>query len=186
MSDFDELWHFLEHRREKPMVQVKEELEFVFNLIKGCRTYLEVGTAEGDSLFMLSHALDGASPSITYVDIGEDHTAKHREEVLKIMREQKMRVRQVHGNSHAHGNIEDADILAPFDVVMIDAGHEFKDVIADAMAYGGMAAKYLIFHDIMLSEVNQAFDWYVEQQKFRKVRKFVAENSPYGYGIVEL
>lgn len=187
MSDqFDELWHFCEHRRDQPMVQIKEELEQVFNLIEGCKSYLEIGTAEGDTLHILGHALSGSSPSITYVDLGEEHTAPYREEIIKIMKSEKINVRGIHGNSHVHSIVKEVSLFAPYDVVMIDAGHELRDVVADAMAYGGLAAKFIIFHDILLHDVGNAFDWYIHKQGFKNIKRIYARGSNYGFGVITL
>lgn len=187
-ESFEELWHFCQHRREKPMVQIKEELAQIYDLINGgnCRNYLEVGSAEGDSLYILSHALIGSSPDITYVDLGEKHTEVHRNEIIKIMRSNGMKVRGIHGNSHLRSVVGEASVFGPYDVVMIDAGHELRDVIADAMVYGSMAKKFIIFHDILLNDVGNAFDWYVKMQGFKSVQKISAENSSYGFGVITL
>lgn len=186
MNSFEELWHFCANRRSRNMVQVKSELEHVFNLMQECRSYLEIGTAEGDSLYILGHALHGSNPSITYVDLAEKHTEPFREEVLKIMRDNKMNVRGVHGPSQLHGNIADAGTLQRFDVVLIDGAHDTKSVVADAIAYGCMAKKYILFHDIVLPEVRDAFDWYVASQGYKNVERFHDYNSPFGFGIIKL
>lgn len=187
MSNFDELWHFVTHRRDLACVQVKEELEYIYNLISGCRSYLEVGTAEGDSLFVLGHALSGDKPFITYVDYGEKHTEPYRDEAIKILKQdRKVNVVAVHGDSHHHAVIKDAATITPFDIVLIDAGHSYEDALADAIAYGGLAKKFIIFHDIQLLPVKKAFDWYVKSQDFKNVTSFVAENSPFGFGIIKL
>lgn len=188
MSDqFDELWHWVSHRRhnDRAPVQVKEEIEHIYSLISGCKSYLEIGTAEGDSLFILAHAL-ADKPVINYVDYGEKHTEFFRNEVIKILSDKKINVRGIHGDSHLHSVINEASVLRNFDVVMIDAGHEYEDVVADAVAYGGLAKKFIIFHDIQLPPVAKAFDWYVKSQKFKTTSKFAFENSPYGFGIITL
>lgn len=181
---FDSHWHYIQHRNEI-IVQVKEELEHVYNLMEGCRSYLEVGTAEGNSMYALSHALSN-KPSVVYVDYGEAKIEKKRNEVIDILKTRGISIRPIHGCSHDHGCIKEASYFAPYDVVMIDAGHSFADVVADATAYGGMASKYILFHDIMLDGVKQAFDWYTSTHNFKNVSKFISPSSPYGYGIIKL
>jgi len=190
MNDqFDELWHWVTHRRgahERAPVQIKEELEFVYNLISGCRSYLEIGTAEGDSLFVLAHALM-TKTFITYVDYGERHTEFYREEVKKLLGNKNIHPHGIHSDSHHHAAIKEAHTIGSFDVVMIDAGHLYEDVIADAIAYGGLAKKFIIFHDIQMPDVAKAFDWYVKSQEYKNTSKFVSkEDSPYGFGIITL
>lgn len=187
MSDFESLWHWVSHRRhtDRQPVQIKEEIEHIYNLISGCSSYLEIGTAEGDSLFILAHAL-GISPFIFYVDYAEKHTEFFRNEVIGLLKKENINPHGIHGDSHHYASIKEAYVLNTFDVVMIDAGHEYEDVIADAIAYGGLADKFIIFHDIKLPPVAKAFDWYVHSQGYKNTEKFCVENSPYGFGIIRL
>lgn len=182
--DFESLWYFVS-RRMCSIQQDKQELEHIFNLMRNCTTYLEIGCAEGSSMHVLGHALRGHKPCITYVDYGEKHTEPYRDEVIDILRKRQIHVRGVHGVSYNYETVKDASILQPFDAVLIDAGHDYASVVADAMLYGSMARKYIIFHDIQLPEVKAAFDFYVKAQGFKKVKTFI--NSPtFGYGVIEL
>jgi hypothetical protein len=54
---FDQYWRVIKDR--STTVQEYHELEHVFNLMRDCESYLEVGTAEGNSLYVLAHALKG-------------------------------------------------------------------------------------------------------------------------------
>lgn len=180
---FDDHWKYITRNGE--IVQNKDELEHVYNLIKDCRSYLEIGTAEGSSLYILAHVLT-ENPVITFVDYGESHTTPQRNEVLSALYSGLgVTVNQYLGNSHQKDCIKGARSHADYDVVLIDAGHTFPDVIADAMAYGCMARKYLLFHDVQLPAVKAAFDWYCTQQGFKKVSTFI-RSEQYGFGIVDL
>lgn len=183
MKDFEQIWQSIVARCDKynfPLVQEKEELRFVFNLAKECSSYLEIGTAEGNSLLAISHSLKPRG-RITSIDWCEDHTLVPRSEALASSLAQ---IISIKGDSHLHSTIEHA--VETYDMVMIDAGHTFADVIADAIAYGGLATKYIIFHDIQLKPVHEAFIWYCKQQGYKNVSTFISPNSPYGYGIVKL
>lgn len=182
MTDFSTIWKFI--NRNGSIVQVREELEYVYNLAKGCSSYLEIGTAEGSSLYAMANALDTNS-KIAFVDWCEEHTTKMRDEALKILTKFHTIVK-IKGDTHSHESINKAAKLGPFDIVMIDAGHIYPDVVADAIAYGGLATKYIIFHDMKLPEVKLAFEWYCKTQKFDDVHMFIMPDSPYGYGIVKL
>lgn len=190
MKTFDELWKDIEERCQRwciPIVQDKEELRHVFNLMKGSARYLEIGSAEGNSLYVLSHTLieDGYIQSI---DFGEKHTKAPRDEVTSKWG----RYWEHLGNSH---NVEASDIILSdvynreavfkFDCVLIDAGHTYEDVIADAIAYGHLATKYIFFHDIQLPEVRKAFDWYCAQNPQFKRSEFI-NSETFGYGILEV
>lgn len=191
MKTFDELWRDLQERTRRlaiPIVQEYKELEYVFNLIKGCSSYLEIGTAEGNGLYVLAQAL-AQYPSIDIVDFGEKHTHAPRAEVLKKLFDIGIGVREIYGNSHSVvGQVIRADSRGELDkseVVFIDAGHTYEDVIADAIAYGHLATKYIIFHDICLPPVKAAVEWYLKQNPQFKYHEFI--NSPsYGYGIIEV
>jgi predicted O-methyltransferase YrrM len=175
LSKFSDLWKEICKRSACfPVVQEYSELEYVYNLIEGCESYLEVGTAEGNSLYVLSHALKKGA-KIVFVDFGEQHTALPREWVLA-----QVKATPIYGNSHSPNVIHQAK--GKYDVVMIDAGHSYNDVKADAENYGCMATKYIIFHDINLPEVRKAFDEYAQGKKSHTI-----SNSPtFGYGIVTL
>lgn len=189
MIDFDILWREVVERSACfPVVQEYEELKHVFNLVKGCMGYLEIGTAEGNSLYILSHAIEGLIYSI---DFGEKHTTASRNAVLNKLRETRdlpndKGVYFVAGNSHdpkCLQQIKHEHLV--FDVVLIDAGHSYEDVIADASMYGSLAKKYIIFHDVCLPEVNKAFQWYVAQRPDCESYKFINSDT-FGYGIMRI
>lgn len=192
---FDELWRDLEERSRRwaiPIVQDYKELEYIFNLIKGCESYLEVGTAEGNSLYILSHALRPEA-NITIVDFGEKHTGPARKEVTDKLEHRPIGLgvdgllnnllREVYGNSHCVDVFK--KVPNEYDVVFIDAGHTYEDVIADAIAYGHLATKYIIFHDIQLPAVRKAFNWYLAHNPQFKHHEFI-NSTTYGYGIIEV
>lgn len=185
MKTFDELWQDILERCDRfsfPLVQDKEELRFIFNLIQGCASYFEVGTAEGNSLYILAHALKEDS-YIKVLDYGEPHTAAARDEAMK--RIPHTRIKELYGNSHDAKVIFMGQESIPVDVVFIDAGHSYEDVVADAIAYGHLATKFIIFHDIQLPPVKAAFEWYCAQNSQMKASTFI--NSPtFGYGILEV
>lgn len=175
---FRSLWKFA--TRHGQIVQDYSELEYVFNLINGCESYLEVGTAEGNSLYVLAHALR-KDAKITYVDFGEEHTKATRQEVLDKLSNP---VHGFHADSHNMQSIARANMYGPYDVVLIDAGHTYEDVVLDAVMYGPMAKKFLIFHDVQLPDVDKAFNWYCRYARPRNVHKFV-KSEHYGYGIIQ-
>lgn len=180
---FEERWSEITKRPGVVTVQDRAELEFVYNLIGGCSSYLEVGTAEGNSLFVLADALEGSAP-ITYIDYGEKHITEPRDEILNKLVEEGHLITAIHGDSndfatykHVHGK--------NFDVVLIDAGHEDFNVTIDALFYASLATKYIIFHDVQLLDVSRVFDWYCKQFPQRKSYR-VVNSETFGYGIMEI
>lgn len=192
---FHELWRDLGERSRRwaiPIVQDYKELEYIFNLMKDCSEYLEVGTAEGNSLYVLSHALQQNNwcSHNWIIDFGEKHTAAPRKEVIERLEisRPKLTIHEIYGNSHNSGVIKQMEIetgLLSFDAVLIDAGHTYEDVIADSIAYGHLATKYIIFHDICLPDVRKAYDWYLKQNPQFKHHEFINSTS-FGYGIIEV
>lgn len=179
MSDFNTVWAEITKRPGVVTVQNKEELEHVFHLIQGAESYLEVGTAEGNSLYVLSHALK-PDAEITYIDYGEKHTLEPRNEVLAKIPQ---KVHAILGDSNdmqTFARVADKK----FDVVLIDAGHDDFNVAIDALFYGQLATKYIIFHDIMLPDVERVFEWYSRQFKRESYR--VVNSEHFGYGIIKV
>lgn len=180
---FNECWKFITQERPGVVtVQNYEELECIFNLIQGCKSYLEVGSAEGNSLYVLSHALEDRAP-ITYIDYGEKHTKDPRSKVLSYLVQKGHAINEVLGDSNDFATASRAD--GKYDVVFIDAGHDDFNVAIDAILYGRMATKYLLFHDIQLPQVNRAFTWYCEQRPDCKVSRII-NSEHFGFGIMEI
>lgn len=182
---FDNHWKHLQERCNRlsfPLVQDKGEMQHVYNLVRGCKSYLEVGTAEGNSLYVMGHALL-SDALVVSIDWQEPHTKNARDEVLNSIPQ---KVIEVPYDSHTPKAIDAARSYAPYDVVFIDAGHKYDDVVQDAKNYGIMATKYIIFHDIVLPEVYRAFRFYCSTRNFKNVRIYSSTGSPYGYGIITL
>lgn len=179
---FEQHWDYIVKRSQDaciPVVQDKEELRYVYNLLTECSSYLEVGTAEGNSLYVLAHALPKGA-EITYIDWAEKHTEAHRNKILDELSDYK--ITAVHGNSNDFLTHE--AVNRNFDAVLIDAGHESFEAAIDAFLYGPLATKYIIFHDIKLPEVEKAFNWYSRQRPECKAYR-VINSEHYGYGILE-
>lgn len=178
-KSFDELWRFINNRRSIITVQEYHELEHIFNLMRGCESYLEVGTAEGNSLYVLAHALKKGA-AIAYIDWDEDHTRAPRNEILSMLTD--YAITPIHGNTHDPEIIHKA--TGKYDVVLIDAGHSYEDALQDARNYGPMATKYLVFHDICLPPVEAAFADYRRETGHRSYKRINSET--FGYGIMEI
>ncbi len=178
-SMFNELWDFCK-ANTKILAQDKEEMNEVFDLIKGCESYLEIGTSEGNSLYIFGHAMKHGS-TITYVDYNESHTRDWREPKAKILQEDGYIINPIHGNCHNSEVIAEAQ-KSKYDVVFIDAGHSYNDVIKDAENYAHLATKYILFHDITMDGVRSAFtDWVGDREYYT-----VINSKTYGYGIVKV
>lgn len=185
---FEDHWNFIVKRSAEaciPVVQDKHELEHVYNLLKDCTSYLEIGTAEGNSLYVLANAMPKGS-EITYVDWAERHTEEHRNAILEKLTDYK--ITAIHGDSNdltTYVSLYDGGKSKVFyDVVLIDAGHDDFNVAIDALLYGDRATKYIIFHDILIPDVNRVYEWYCRQRPECKNYR-VVNSETFGFGIIE-
>lgn len=188
---FDKLWREITKRDGVITVQNREELEHVYYLLEECQSYLEVGTAEGNSLYVLAQALGKrldypVTPRVYYVDFGEKHTTPARDEIVRFLKDKGIMIKSCLGNSHHHNviGLPQSDGIM-YDAVLIDAGHTYEDVIADAAAYGWRAKKYIIFHDVQLPEVRRAYDWYRAQMPEKESYR-VVNSEHFGYGVIKV
>lgn len=177
---FEELWHFIIDRSARGImtVQDRSELEHVYNLMKGCdcQSYLEVGTAEGNSLYVLGHATKMAA----CIDLGEPHTLEPRTEVLMKLG---VSIQQFLGDSTTPEISR--QITSKHDCILIDGGHDFATVLSDSILYAPLATKYIFWHDIQLPEVKLAVEWFMKRWKLGKYSTFINSDS-FGYGICEV
>lgn len=183
MKTFDELWQFIEQRLKDGIVTVQDrtELEHVYNLMRDCEcgSYLEVGAAEGNSLYVLGQVVNG---QIDIVDLGEAHTAKPRAEVISLLNKS---VQQFLGDSTYPETYFGKIVGARYDCILIDGGHDYTTVLSDAIQYAPLARKYVFFHDIQLPEVRAAVEWFVKRWKLGTYSMFI-NSSSFGYGIIKI
>lgn len=183
MKTFNELWAFIKQRPGVMTVQNREELEYVFNLMRDCDcgSYLEVGSAEGNSLYVLSHAVRDKG-IIQYVDYGEPHTEQPRRRVVNEIKESKYEVYECLGDSTKP---QTHPYKRKVDVVLIDGGHDYTTVISDSIMYAPLATRYVFFHDVQLPEVKAAVDWFVKRWDLGEYSEFINSDS-FGYGIIKV
>ncbi len=199
---FDELWRWISARGSVVTVQERSELEHVFGLMRGCdcQSYLEIGTAEGNSLYVLGHAvkpLENGFKHIGCIDIGEKHTEKFRKEVVE----------QISGNKPIREFIGDStnpktyirrdpywsteikhwctDTSNEIDCILIDGGHDFATVLSDSILYAPLATKYVFWHDIQLPEVRKAYEWFKKRYALGEYSEFIS-STHFGYGICKI
>lgn len=181
---FSDCWNYIVERSKAgpfPVVQDRSEMEHVYTLLQGCESYLEVGSAEGNSLYVFANAMRPGS-RITYIDWDEKHTRPHRERAIKELESNGYKITGVRSNSNdfrAALSLKDKE----FDCVLIDAGHKGFNVAIDAMFYAPLATKYIVFHDIRLPDVEEVFAWYSSQRPDCKAYRFFNSDT-YGYGVM--
>lgn len=176
---FDDLWKFVEGNC-KVLAQNKVEMKHVYDLILGCDSYLEIGTAEGNSLYIFGNAVNRGG-RLAYVDLAEEHTKKYREGIIPLMKAYSLK--GIHGNSHDSEIIKRAQ-EERYDCVFIDAGHKYKDALEDARNYAPLADKYVFFHDVQMPEVMEAFKMWQLESGMKGYTVINSEN--YGYGVIKV
>lgn len=185
MKAFEEAWKFVKDKaldRVFPVVQDKSELEYIFNLMIGSNSYLEVGTAEGCSMYVLAHAMPNKS-WLHWIDLGEKHTQAYREEFFQDLSRIGYNVSGMIGNSNELNMTN--ELTDKVDCVMIDAGHLHHNALLDLINYGKLATKYIFVHDVTMPDVMKAFCEYALANPHLKPSTFI-RSTTYGYGIFKV
>lgn len=133
------------HKYELEALQDPRELEEFVALVKaeGVRSYLEIGSKHGGSLWAVANAMPPGSFIVSIdLEAGQD-----LRECIAALRLRLYRVELIKGNSTDPKVIEAAARLAPFDLCLIDANHTEPFVRMDWKNYGPLA-RIVAFHDI--------------------------------------
>lgn len=126
---------------------------------EGVRSYLEVGSKFGGSLWRVANSLPKGS-RIVSVDLpGGTRAWKESEASLKACTAELVRLgydaQVIWGNSTARDIVERVRALGPFDACLLDGDHRLAGVTADWTTYGPMCRR-VAFHDIAW---HRAPDW---------------------------
>lgn len=138
---------------ETEIAQVSAEIDALRDLLKreGVRSYLEIGSKFGGSLWRVGRSLPPGS-RIVSVDLPNGTKAwKESSESLSAciaaLGAMGHDARVIWGNSMDTSIIAQVAALGPFDAIMIDADHRLPGVTADWNNYGPMGG-IIAFHDI--------------------------------------
>lgn len=179
MKTFSELWDFIFRRRHN-LVQDRLELKYVYGLMTECKpqSYLEIGTAEGDSLYVLGSTLP-ESGRIHWIDKDEPGCREKRQQIEELLKP-----RTITGYSGL--STDDASVVTDmFDVVLIDGGHDYETVLSDCQHFADLARKYVLFHDIQIPEVNRAVHDYLQDNRSGEYSTFI-NSTGMGFGILKV
>lgn len=117
----------------------------------GVRRYLEIGSKFGGSFGAVTRALPAGSRSVA-VDLpgGSKHWTASRVSLAACVDDLQLAGYDTHliwGDSTDADVVSRVQALGPYDLVLIDAGHELAYVSADWANYGPMG-RIVAFHDI--------------------------------------
>jgi predicted O-methyltransferase YrrM len=135
--------------RSKVLQHAQEHARFISILQEeGVRSYLEIGSMYGGSLWKVARALPAGSRVVS-VDYPVDTPAARvdLDACIVDLRGQGYDAHLISGDSADPEVIAAAWELAPFDAVFIDGAHTLEAVTSDWKNYGRMG-KIVAFHDI--------------------------------------
>jgi predicted O-methyltransferase YrrM len=139
---------------ENAALQNKIEFARFCELLKDndVRSYLEIGSKHGGSLWMAAHAMPPGSLVVS-VDLPHGDTSfkesqPHLEACVRHLSEEGYKALLFLGDSTDQRIIDSVKALGPFDAVFIDANHTLPYVTKDWENYGQMATKLVAFHDV--------------------------------------
>jgi len=164
-------------------VQNMKELETLYHIIKGInpKSYLEIGASNGNSLWVLAHALEKGS-RVEFIDLGEKHTVECLMQCAdKLMAEYD--IRAYLGRSEEWAERIKENNPDGYDVILIDGDHTFEGVKRDWENYKDLANKLIVFHDINLPGVREFFDSLKMGVKIYSVGKYLKHEREHGMGF---
>lgn len=138
------------------------ELWMFCKFLEDYSSYLEVGGAWGQTIWFAARAL--TSPKyLATVDLCEPHSGPFLVSIVERINKDICPTVLYKGNSDAlHSEIKES-----FDVVFIDGGHSYEQVVRDYDNYGPKATKAVVFHDFcqegphnLLSDIGVDRVWY--------------------------
>jgi hypothetical protein len=135
------------------VLQSVTEHDAFLDIVKaeGVRSYLEIGSAWGGTLWRTANVLPIGSRVVS-VDFNRDPAAiESLGQCVERLRLRGYDAHLVAADSRAVSTIERVRALGPFDCVFIDGDHSLEGVTADWKAYGPMAP-IVAFHDIGWNE----------------------------------
>jgi predicted O-methyltransferase YrrM len=138
---------------ETSIAQDETEIQAFTDLLRreGVRSYLEIGSKFGGSLWVVGKSLPYGS-RIVSVDLpaGTKAWAQSQVSLANCVNKLNLSGRDAHliwGNSTSPDVIEQVRALGPYDCILIDADHRLPGLTQDWLNYGPMG-RMIAFHDI--------------------------------------
>lgn len=163
--------------KNQDIVELDEFASFAF--MNGVRSYLEIGSKYGVSLWRVANVLPVGSRVVS-VDMPRNDTSGPKlVECVEALKTLGYDAHLIVGNSHDAEVIDRARHLGPFDLCYIDADHTLEAVTADWTNFGQWA-KIVALHDIRAKDTAVPEFW-----STIKRGRYIEFGSPrYGIGVV--
>jgi len=144
--------------------------------------FLEVGSAAGGSTYLFNYAFD--LESIVIIDDNKHPKHIYREGVIKKI---KCPVAEFIGDSLSKDAVDFVGSLKKkFDIMLLDASHNYADVELDIRNYGQFLNKdgFMLIHDIdIFKHVGILVRKIGEGKEYRLVKQYLSKTHPVSCGI---
>lgn len=155
--------------REPNKYQRDGEIDGLIALMRsvGVKSYLEIGSKFGGSLWKIARALPMGSRVVS-VDIVERESLTR---CISALCSECYDALFINGDSAAVDTIERVKLFGPYDAVFIDGSHHGITAQSDWKHYGAMAIKLVALHDIKLrtTDVPQLWDSIKSDRKHQEI-----------------
>ncbi len=164
-------------------LQDPNELSWFCSLTQtlGVKSYLEIGSFSGDSLYAVIANAPIGSLGVT-IDIDTRPSLGTREELSNLG----YIIKDIQGDSKDPKVINQATTLGPYDLVLIDGDHTYDGISQDWSNYKDLAPVVAI-HDVAGRDNPYTKDVYRFWQELKPGKKYIEVNfSDYqiGYGVI--
>lgn len=170
--------------------QDEVELAGLLSLTKGKKSFLEVGSRYGGTLWRVAQGL-AEKAKVVSVDfpagdltVCPHHPKKALEKRAEMIRDTGRTCHLIDANSQLQETVELVRTLGPFEFGFIDADHSYEGVKKDWENYGPMC-EVVGFHDIAGHDEGCVRFWNEIKGNYRH-KEFINENGkrPLGIGVI--
>lgn len=131
------------------IAQYPSEIDWLCRLFKdeGVKSYLEIGSRQGGSLWRIGHALPAGSRLVAVDMPSNPNTVPPLKDCVRELKNDGYDVHLIMGDSRDAAVVQKVLSLGLFDALLIDGDHRIDAVTSDWRNYGPMA-RIVAFHDI--------------------------------------
>ena len=153
--------------------------------------FLDIGSAAGGSTFLFNEVFN--LKHIVIIDDNQHPKHVHRARVIKTIKKELIRkmgsITEVIGNSHDEEVVKAIrQLKRKYDVILLDAGHDYDDILMDEKNYGGLlnSGGFLIVHDVeIFDSARLAFDKISKMKRYKDSKKYISKtHTPCGIGVL--